>query len=290
MQFETAAQVRKDLTLPADGRKALPDLARIERIFREVLEPSVPSYDVNSVQDIDFDEWTYTEGLHSFMAFTQSIEINVRIAKSAAAWTGPIVCDYSAAEFMDAFRDKWELAPAASARDKKLWFPPGNNIGWIINTDNVLRAFGTDERWMLKPHPITSDDDIQAAKLAFGISRLYDRNASGLSLLKDAEAVGYTTASEMGLLAMLLSKPTADFTLYEYEGWGRYYSLYRAVRESNETPATVINRLFNCPWSGFLPLSIDDAAARERLSKYKRETINLRDGFRPLTRPLPPPA
>ena len=117
--------------------------------------------------------------------------------------------------------DKWILSkPNEEMLARKVFFPPGNNLGHIINTDNVLRAFLTDHEWILKPHPITSDNDVHQAKLVFGITRIRPKDCSGIAFLKACNTVGYTTTSEMGLMGMIFNKNTVDFSKYEFESQG----------------------------------------------------------------------
>ena len=197
-----AGEVRKAHRLPVDGRRALANLSRLEEVYRKALSPDVPSYDVSCTQGVDFDEWLYTEGLGCFIGFTQSVEINARLLLAASEWAGEHRVDHAAA-IRAGLRDKWALAAMEIDRGLKVFFPPGNNIGWIINTDNVLRAFRLDSSWRLKPHPVTTDEDVHQAKLAFGATRVCDRDTSGMALLRAAGEVGYTVASEMGLVAMI---------------------------------------------------------------------------------------
>ncbi len=292
MRDATARQVRKAGRLPADGRGAFGPLARLERVFREVLAPDVPTFDVNSVQGVCFDEWTYTEGLGCFCAFTQSVEINAQLILAAAGREWPGEDHASVARQLP---DKWKLtAPGGGAAGKRVFFAPGANLGWIINTDNVLRAFRSDSRWMLKPHPVTSDADVREAGLAFGVTRIYDPRSSGMALLRTCDTAGFTTASEMGLLGMLLDLPAVDFTLFEREHHGRYHPLYFAQRRLGLSAADLLNRVTNCPWSGIVPLATPDDVARERFAAYKLETLRRREDRSPLIRdaaprpPLPP--
>ena len=289
----SARQVRRQEKLPQDGRKASGRLERLERVLREKMLPDVPSFDVNSVQRADFNEWTYTEGLGFLLVSTQSVEINARLIEEAAAWAGPPEVDY-AGQIASSLSDKWRLdAGNGLSVGSKVFFPPGANFGWIVNTDNVLRAFGLDPAWLLKPHPVTSDDDVREAKRAFGVTRILHRDSSGMKALRSAEAVGYTTTSEMGLVAMAAGKPVVDFTRFEFEHRGRYHPFYRAIRQSSEDPSVVLNRILNCPWSGAVHLDMDNEEAGKRFQLYKEKSLELRASFRPLVPlaqgPIPSP-
>ena len=281
--FKSAKQVRCDQKLPEDGRDAFSDLARLEKVFRDVLSPDVPSFDVNSVQEINFDEWIYTEGLGCFMAFTQSVEINARLMWDVVFWPGPIEIDF--VELLkNNLKDKWALEKSfKDVVGKKVFFPPGNNLGFIINTDNVLRAFHTDPRWMLKPHPVTSDADVHQAKLAFGATHIYDKLASGMSILRACDTIGYTTSSEMGLMGIILDKKTINFSKFEFESCGRYHPIYEALRDNTvDSKKETLNKIFNCPWSGIIPLDTPDDEAAERFRQYKVKTIEKREIYSPM--------
>ncbi len=111
--------------------------------------------------------------------------------------------------------------------------------------------------------------------------------------LRSAEAVGYTTTSEMGLVAMAAGKPAVDFTRFEFEHRGRYHPFYHAIRQSPEDPPAVLNRILNCPWSGAVHLDTDNEEAGKRFQLYKERSLELRASFRPLVPlaqgPIPSP-
>ena len=276
-RFKTAREVRAEQNLPAEGRADLDEIERLETVFRTALAPDVPTYDVGSIQGARFDEWTYTSGLGCFIASTQSVEINARLILAAAKWTGQIAVNY-ATRIGKTLGDKWVAGrpQTLTAEGKNVYFPPGGNLNHIINTDNVLRAFKTDAAWMLKPHPVTSFADIRQAKLAFGITRIYPQSSSGTALLRTCHTVGFTTASELGIVGMLAGKATVDFSRFQFEHTGRYHPLYLAIRTNPlVSPEVIINRILNCPWSGFVPLTTTDAAAAVAFRTYKATTLTL---------------
>lgn len=61
--IKRAKQVQQECNLPVNNR--LQEFTRLEELFREVMAPDVPSYDVGAIQPINFTEWLYTEGIHS---------------------------------------------------------------------------------------------------------------------------------------------------------------------------------------------------------------------------------
>ena len=192
------------------------------------------------------------------------------------------VIDPLEAEFRDLEVQAGKRDPLAPA---SLWtfFPPGDNIlKQIVNIDNVLRAFDTDQRWRMKPHPITTLKAVDDMRRTFGAPRIYSRRASGMDILRQSAVVGYTTSSEMGLMALLLDRKVVDFTLYEQEHRGCYHPIYKALRDTPVVPKTALGRIMECPWSGMIPLDTPHDEVAQRLRAYKRTTIELRDTFRPV--------
>ena len=277
-----AHEVRAAQGLPADGRDALPEIRRVERLVRAAMAPDVPTYDVCSVQGVGFDEWCYCDAFGSLCLWTQSVEINTRLALAAVATDDDDDTDH-VARLLERLGDKWALEPPdVTHPPRKVWYPPGGNLGHLVATDQVLRAFDSDPAWVLKPHPITSDEDVREAVRAFGVSRVLPRQVSGYDLLRRAEVVGYTTTSEMGIVAMMHGTDAVDFTAYAQEHRGRLYSLYRAIRESGDSPRAALNRLVRCPWSGVIPLYESDDGVTHRARAFKGRSIELRERFRPL--------
>ena len=288
MVRENAECIRRQLDLPGDGRGAMENLRRLEKAFQDSMAPDIPSYDVDSVQSPDFDEWIYTEGLNCFMAFTQSVEVNARILDEASRWDGPRRVPY-AENLAKSIGDKWSglREPGLIPEDVRVFFAPGGNLFHAVNWDNVLRSICTDARWMIKPHPITQDDALRELKLRHGVTRILDKSWSGMQILRRASHAGYVTSSEMGIVAMLLGKPVTDFTLFEREQAGRYSGFYLALEKSEEAPGTVLDRIMSCPWSGIVPLSLETREASERFLEYKEKTLEIRRACKPMVRPLP---
>jgi len=281
-----ASEVKGKLTFIKDNRGA-EDFERLEGAYRRSLLPDHPSFDVNRTQPTMYDEYTYTDGLWSFLAFTQSVEINARIAIAAAGWKGKIKRDF-AAEIAESVDDKWALREQSkSSRGRKVFFPPGDNLSHIISEQIVAREFDRDASWMLKPHPISTAEDVRDWKLTLGCKRMYAQMEKAMPLVRKAAAVGYTTTSELGIIAMILDKPTVDFTEYEFEGWGCYHPIYEAIRKHPSLKAsTIINRIWNCPWSGMMPLDTEETEAENRFTQFKQTAEKLRETYSPITQAL----
>ena len=55
---------------------------------------------------------------------------------------------------------------------------------------------------MIKPHPLTTEADLRALGLHYGLDRILPRDASGVACVLAAGQLWHTTSSELGLLAM----------------------------------------------------------------------------------------
>ena len=280
-----AAEVRSSEQLPKDGRNALPQLSRLEQLLRQTL-PNI-SYEIHCRQPTDFTEYTYFEAFGCLNLTTQSMEINTRIILHASTYTKGQ--NNTAQNIIDTLQDKWLPDGELQIKDAgKVMFFPGGNLNWIVNMDNMNRAV-FDENWMIKPHPVTAPDYLAELRRQFTIRNLYEPTISGIALLKQASQVGFTTASELGIVAMCLGIPSRDFTRFQFEHHGAMFPIYYAIRKSLETaspasPASILSRLMQCPWSGVIPLNTPNDEALHRMNEFKEKAIAYRALYRPLIR------
>ena len=286
--FNSARKVKGKSNLPIIGR-SLEEFEKLETVYREAMVPDVPTFDIDAGHSINFHEWTYTDGLMSFIAKTMSAEINTRIVMLANQWDGEIKVDYAHA-IASQYEDKWrsKTAPRGALPSYyHVFFPPGYNRRWMVSRDNVTRAFDHDPAWLFKPHPVMNDEHIRKVVDKFGILRVLDKHLSAGMLLQGAVKVGYTTASELGIVAKLMRREVVDFTLYEHETRGVYYPLYRVLPNVQDAVGSAFNRIWNCPWSGYVHLGTSPEEALDRFKQYKAKTEELRDNYTPAI-PRPP--
>ena len=284
-QRKTAAEVRRDEGLPDDGRNALVDVSRLESLLREALAPEIPVYDATPFGDMRKPlTFSYTEGLGIFIVRPQNVQLGYRLLLMAGANSDSFVSGKAQA-LIDGLQDKWALeVPEGITYRSHVFFPPGENLHGIISHDNVNRAFSINSEWVVKPHPVCMDDFVDKAFVQkFGPGRVFHKNVSGQALLKEADVVGYTTASELGFVAMVLGKEAHDFTLFSHEAHGCYAALYNALRVSGKSPQEVLDRIISCPWSGYIPLDTSNEDARQRISAFIDAVRELHARYRPLT-------
>ena len=290
----TAAEVRAAEGLPEDGRGVLSRVGIMETLFREAVAPATAIYDMAPGSHIVYHDYSYTEGLGLFLCKTLSAEINARIVLEAAR--GTFAGEPRIRAVAEALEDKWARPGAdpspwmpvpdmqADGVGKKILFYPGRNMDYLVNHPYAEGAFGMDRAWWLKPHPISGNDEdfVMDAAVRYGAkARTFHPWASGIALLRRADEVGYTTASELGLIAMVLGIKAHDFSRYAYEAWGNYYPLYRAVRDAEASAEETLDTILACEWSGVVALDTPPAEAAERFAAFRRKAERLRAELEP---------
>ena len=281
----TAADWRREEGLPDDGR-GIEDLVRMESILREALDPEIPIFDFHTSGD-PFKPLSvsYTDGIGLFILRPNFIDLAVRIALLAAQQEIPEP-GITASGLVAGLRDKWTPDDPDPAPHSCVFFPPGRNLRSLVNWDNVGRDFDFESSWRVKPHPVggTAEYIDEAYVSRFGASRVLAPKASGWKLMQGAGVVGYTTASELGIAAIVMGKDTVDFTRHSHAAHGNYYPLYRAMEHVG---APAFERIVNCEWSGYIPIETETAEARRRMVACIDKLRELDRIYRPLVA-LPP--
>ena len=281
----TAAEVRRDEGLPENGR-GMADLTRMEAILREVVAPEIPIYDYSPSGD-PFKPLSvsYTDGTGLFIMRPNYVDLAVRIALLAAQAEAPEPA-VTATDLIAGLGDKWTPDDPDPPPESCVFFPPGENFRALVNWDNVARELDYEASWKIKPHPVGGTPEYidEAYVSRFGPGRVLPPRASGWKLMQGAGRVGYTTASELGVAAIIIGKETLDFTRHSHAAHGNYYPLYRAM-ENAGVPA--FERIVNCEWSGYIPLDTKSSEARKRMKACVDKLRELDRIYRPLV-DLPP--
>jgi hypothetical protein len=271
----------------------LQELGKIEKIIRE-LTPLPCSYDVSRLQPDYFLEFTYTELLGCMWLQPQSNEMNAQMVQQALT---DDVSRWAFQPFDDLpLRDKYVLGkPLCLVHDrpietkpKTVIFLPGHNVfDEAVSAEGLMRLMHEDKDAFIKLHPITAPELTRKLGQTFGYHRIFDRDCSGVELLNLAETVYITTATEMGLQAMIMNKPVKNLTRYHYEGRGSFTAFYRLLL--NKPPAEAkrtLKQLLNSPLSGFL--HPNDPELQEKIVYYFATAMRLREGRRRLVEEFMP--
>lgn len=262
--------------------------AENEELVRS-LSPWPITYDVGSIQDNNFAEFTYTEFAGGGLwVTTQSREINCRLIDFASKIDSGKEGEELFEKFVASFSDKYvmEAMDSKYADVKHAVFLPGHNLLDLVDQEALTRLLKEEDDVMIKPHPLTHPDAIKMIANRCGWNKIVPKNISGAKLLEQCDTVYSTTASEMIITAAALGKRAYDISLFSAAGAGVYQPIHRIItylqkREGNEAAKKAIANIIACPWSGIVFNFHDNV--EERLKLYFDKALELRELYRPLS-------
>lgn len=257
-------------------------LLPIEEMIRK-LAPLPISYDVGRIQSPHFHEFTYTEMLGGVVVSPQSSEVATRLA-----------CEHCVKEesfdinaMLDArlratgTLDKYELQePISLPEATKIIFTPGSNLFLRLVSKELLFRAMDDKDVIIKTHPLTNDDNFRMLGREFGYHRIAKPMESGWHYLSQATEVYCTTATEMGLYAVLNNIPIFNIGNYFTEAGGTFYPFYRGLWSMaiEARHKTLLQRLCSST-SGWLHPDDPQTEAKARI--FFKTAMDYRELFRP---------
>ena len=253
------------------------------------LSPWPITYDVGSVQDNNFSEFTYTEFAGGgIWVTTQSREVNCRLIDFASKIDSGKEGEELFQKFVSSFSDKYELDELEEKyKDiKHAVFLPGHNLLDLVDTSSLEKLLREEEDVVVKPHPLTHTNALKMVSQKCGWQKVLPKNVSGAKLLEQCETVYSTTASEMIITGAALGKTVYDISLWNSSGAGVYQPFHRIItyiqkREGKEAAKKAIANILACPWSGVVFEFMPDY--EERLKLYFDKALELRELYRPLS-------
>lgn len=236
--------------------------------------PPLPvTCDIRPIHPPYFGEYSFTDLMGGVIVGTLSAEINNQMRKEASE----IDCGK---EFpINEVFDKYELSSKVENTHKKVIFMPGSNTTEYMD-QSVLATLIMDEEWVVKPHPVSGDGFISELIHMFGGHRILDKKLSGHKLLKEAEEIATSAASEMFLMARLLDKPVTNMTNLARQHLLSYGTF---VNQLDGTPddKRKINNMLMGTTSGFLLASNGTKRNKEILEAYYARTMEKRAVYKP---------
>lgn len=239
----------------------------------KVLSPWPTSYDVDSSQESKFSEFSYTDCLRGFFLNTQSVEMNCRLMQQASN----VHCsDFTLLDSLkEIIGDKYVLEPSDTIESNyEIGFMVGQNMFDIVSCELVARLAHEKDNFYLKLHPLTEFE--HARKIAFhvGWHRIIRNDVSAYELMKNADIVHTSTASELTLSAVITGKPINNISNFFNESSGVYYSISKLLYTSDD-PRQVLNNIINCEFSGLLLPGVKNPI--DRIKAYYDKALELRD-------------
>lgn len=250
------------------------------------LAPFNISYDVTCTQPPYFHEFTIKELMGCAFVCPQSAEIaaqQVEEATQCSAILGPAVGPFDVVDAIMGrdLNDKYDLAPVEGPAFKRVAFLPGTNLfPSMVSKELLVRAMHRYEDMVIKPHPLTDENTIRDVGRLFGYERILEPMASGWAYLAAAEDVYVTTATEMGLYAVLMGKRIHNITHFPAEGRGGFNPFYSLLWDLDTAKAReVLHRALNAPGSGFI--HPEDPEAEFKMAAAFTLAMELRKPYRP---------
>jgi hypothetical protein len=246
------------------------------------------SYDVDCTQPLSFTEYTYTEFLGGVFIKTQNTEINVRLfneLKEIKAQTNHL--DKLKGISGDKYKSVSPIERGATQEElpKKICFFVGENMLDMISKELVGRLAFENDDFFIKLHPLTGEKYAAGIAHIAGWHRVIQQEISAFELLKAAETVYSSSASELAAAAVVYDKEIVNVANFFHESNGSYYSINKFLfQESDkEKRKEILNNLIDNKSSGLLFPWMDDI--EERLKCFYDKTEEMRQFYKPLASP-----
>lgn len=227
-------------------------LNHLKPLEKEILNNGyfTASYDVSRPQGSNFDEIAYTEVFKNAVYVTPlNDEMAYKMINLAYKnYSGKVDDDLEKLKSKISFIDKYK-SKTSGINSKSICFLAGSNcLKASVSINTLKKWIYLDSELLLKPHPLTNEEDLKDIVKTFGISRVLDKDISAFELLNQAKRVYTTSASELGLNAKLLGKEVIDITRFTLSSQLTYSPLYRYLNYPYELDDLV--KVLSNPLSG----------------------------------------
>lgn len=259
---------------PNKRNQNYPDLKSIE-IELENICPLAVTCDSNPINPPYFKEFNYHDFLGGINLTTMSAEITARMTILAA--NTPASVTFPIGKVMD----KYELNKNIKTY-RKIIFLPGSNAVRYIDQPKLQYLLNEDDEWVIKPHPVTTDNIIRDIGSMFGYHRVIDPKQSGITLLNKASIIACTSSSEIYIVARLLGKPVINITRYDNSWITAYYRIVNLL-DNSDNDIKIITNILMSDLSGHLRPEYTLERNRELITIYCRKAMCEREKFRMVT-------
>ena len=249
--------------------------------------PLAASFDVGRTQPLYFSEFTYTEFLgNAIYVCPQSSEMAAIVVKKVADSSQPsgdLGALASNILAMTGAQDKYVGLTTDLPQYKSVILLPGSNVLWkLVDEDMLRRVLHEDREAVIKPHPITSTEDLRKLKLIAGLHRILEPGASGYAVMCNATRVYATSSTELAIYAYLKGKPVYNIGkfLAEYQGaYNAFFMLATTTPVRSKDP-TLLGVLSN-PLSGVF--FKNDPNLENNIIAYFKAVMELREVYAPVS-------
>lgn len=241
------------------------------------LSPLPISYDVDCTQEARFTEFSYTEFLGGILINAQNVEANCKIRQAACQMDARV--DHLA-RLSAANKDKYVLDNVSAPPVADVGFMVGHNMFDLVSVEIISRLAFENRGFMIKLHPLTNMDYASKVASFVGWDRIIPPNVSGMQLLEQCDTAYVSTATELCALAVAKGKQIVNVSNFFNEAGGAYYSINTFLFRS-EDPASTLNNLVDCPFSGIIFPWMDDAETR--VKAFYAKAMEIRELHSPVS-------
>lgn len=205
-------------------------------------------YDVYYPKDPDFESIHYTEIFASALLITHCDDA-LRYEMVIKGIEDQSVTPIDPSEMKSLQLDKYRLMRQYdySPIPAVIFLPGSNLLEENVDWQFVYQLYKKGAK--IKPHPITSSNWLIRLEQSFP-GAVYDESLSGHDLLKRAQTVYCTSASELGLLGKLMKKPVGLIDVDDAIVDRHIYRQLYAVIQTQPDPHAALCRLLASPYSG----------------------------------------
>lgn len=243
------------------------------------LAPLEISYDVNRPQKNYFDEFTYTELLGGgIFVSPMSTQIACELTHGSISNNEVFSVEEMAKTLLSKIssNDKYIEMKEIDTSYSDVVILCGSNLIWKhVSKELLVRTMHENPNAVIKPHPLTSDEDIRTLGIQIGKSRILDKYLSGHDLVSNASNVWDMSTSQLGIYAHILGKNVDTVGNFFEEHDGAYYPLYSVGRKSRK-------ELLSCLLNPFSGVFFEDTTDIE-IQEYFEKTMELREANKPLS-------
>ncbi|AGS81088.1 hypothetical protein [Caulobacter phage Cr30] len=266
----------------------LQDLKDLEQKIRDYCPLDYCTYDVVRFSRPYFKEFSYTEMFGGILVSPASSEIAVQLSEFGLNQSVPVNDFEHLEKFLQdrldsqGSLDKYSLkkSPSFNSVDRIVFLPGSNLFPEMVSKEILARLLWENPDVLAKFHPFTNEGTIRAICADFGYDRFIDGNESGWHYLKNAKEVWSTSASEMGLYAVLFGIPLKNVGNFFTEHKGAFYPVFKFVADKPiEVAQRTLKHLLASPYSGFFIPS--DPNVDEKIQKYFKKAMELREFHKP---------
>ena len=222
-----------------------------------------------------FTEFMYFDMMGGLLLNAMSAEISARVSQKVSKLGREE--DFN----MDWVFDKY-LLKNSGLKYKKVLFLAGSNSTHLMDQCAIQRLMDSDTQWMIKPHPITTEQTIRELASVWGYSRIIHPKESGNLLLRNCDEFAATQCSELFLVGRLLGKPVTDVTRYDRAWFSTYHPICRLV-DNTDNDFDIINNCLMNDSSGYVRPEYSDSKVRTFARNYYNMCLEERRPFEMLT-------